>query len=82
MKNFEDILKFATNKNVKIAVAAAHDKEVLSAIKMAMKLNLVTPILVGDKVQILKYAEEIKLNLDNIEIIFKASFRNSSKISS
>lgn len=80
MKNFEDILKFATNKNVKIAVAAAHDKEVLSAIKMAMKLNLVTPILVGDKVQILKYAEEIKLNLDNIEIIDEVDLKQASEI--
>ncbi len=80
MKNFEDILKFATNKNVKIAVAAAHDKEVLSAIKMAMELNLVTPILVGDKVQILKYAEELKLNLDNIEIIDEVDLKQASEI--
>ena len=80
MRNFEDILKFATNKNIKIAVAAAHDMEVLSAIKMAMELNLVTPILVGDKVQILKYAEELQLKLDNIEIIDEADIQKASEI--
>ncbi len=80
MRNFEDILKFATNKNVKIAVAAAHDMEVLSAIKMAMELNLVTPILVGDKVQILKYAEELQLKLDSIEIIDEADIQKASEI--
>jgi len=80
VRNFEDILKFATNKNIKIAVAAAHDMEVLSAIKMAMELNLVTPILVGDKVQILKYAEELQLKLDNIEIIDEADIQKASEI--
>lgn len=80
MKNFEDILKYATNKNVKIAVAAAHDMEVLSAIKMAMELNLVTPILVGDKAQILKYAEEVQLKLDNIEIIDELDLQKASEI--
>lgn len=80
MKNFEDILKIATNKNVKIAVAAAHDMEVLSAIKMAMELNLVTPILVGDKKQILQYAEDLQLKLDSVEIIDEADIQKASEI--
>lgn len=80
MRNFEDILKFATNKNIKIAVAAAHDMEVLSAIKMAMELNLVTPILVGDKKQILQYAEELQLKLDNVEIIDEVDIQKASEI--
>lgn len=80
MRNFEDILKFATNNNIKIAVAAAHDMEVLSAIKMAMELNLVTPILVGDKKQILQYAEELQLKLDNVEIIDEADIQKASEI--
>ncbi len=80
MKNFEDILKVATNKNVKIAVAAAHDKEVLSAIKMGMDANLVTPILVGDKKQILSYANELNLDLTNVEIIDEADIQKASEI--
>ncbi len=80
MRNFEDILKFATNNNIKIAVAAAHDMEVLSAIKMAMELNLVTPILVGDKKQILQYAEELQLKLDNVEIIDEVDIQKASEI--
>lgn len=80
MRSFEDILKFATNKSVKIAVAAAHDMEVLSAIKMAIELNLVNPILVGDKEQILKYAEEIQLKLDKVEIIDEPDIQKASEI--
>lgn len=79
VRNFEDILKIATNKNVKIAVAAAHDKEVLSAVKMAMEINLVTPILVGDKAQILNYADELQLNLDNVEIIDEPDMQKASE---
>ncbi len=79
VRNFEDILKIATNKNVKIAVAAAHDKEVLSAVKMAMEINLVTPILVGDKAQILNYADEMQLNLDNVEIIDEPDMQKASE---
>ncbi len=80
MKNFEDILKVATNKNIKMAVAAAHDKEVLSAIKMGMEANLVTPILIGDKDLIISYANELNLDLTNVEIIDEKDIQKASEI--
>lgn len=80
LKNFDEILKVAKNKNAKIAVAAAHDKEVLSALKMALEANLVSPILVGDKEKILSYADELKLDLSNIEIIDEKDIQKASEI--
>ena len=79
VKNFEDILKAAAGKNVKVAVAAAHDKEVLSAIKMGMDINLIIPILVGDKEKILSCAKELGLDLSNVKIIDESDIQKASE---
>ncbi|QSX06185.1 phosphate butyryltransferase [Sedimentibacter sp. zth1] len=80
MKNFNDVLMKAKDRNVCIAVAAAHDKEVLSAIKMAIDNKLIVPILVGNKVQIQEYSKEINLDLTNIEIIDETDIKKCSEI--
>lgn len=70
MKTFEEILKFAKeNGPKKIAVAAAHDKDVLIAIKMAMEEKIVNPILIGQEKAIREISEEINLSLENVEVI-------------
>ncbi|HEY8909654.1 MAG TPA: bifunctional enoyl-CoA hydratase/phosphate acetyltransferase [Desulfosporosinus sp.] len=56
-----------------VAVAAAADKEVLEAIKLAGKEGLITPILVGDKEQIKRLAHEIGLCLEGAELIDEPS---------
>ncbi|MCK4676514.1 MAG: bifunctional enoyl-CoA hydratase/phosphate acetyltransferase [Bacteroidales bacterium] len=53
----------------KIAVGAAGDYEVLDAIKHAMKLGIIEPLLVGHKPKIYTIAEEIHLDLEGIEVI-------------
>lgn len=53
----------------KVAVAAAADKEVLEAIKLAEKEGLVIPVLVGDVAEIQRLAAEIELNLEDAELI-------------
>ncbi len=65
-KNFAEIIKEAKKeaKNTgayKLCVAAAEDKEVLKAVKTAVDMGFVHPILVGDETLIRKYAEEVKL---------------------
>ncbi len=80
MKNFDEILKHAAGRSAKIAVAAAHDKEVLSAIKMAMDANLAIPQLIGDKEIIEKYAKELNLDLKNVEIIHETDIQKASQI--
>lgn len=53
----------------KVAVAAAADKEVLEAIKLAEREGLITPVLIGDVEQIKVLALEIGLSLKNISLI-------------
>ena len=62
---FESLLDRAKSLGrAKVAVAAAADKEVLEAIKLAEKEGLITPVLVGDVEQIKRLAQEIGLSLD------------------
>ncbi|MDI6914155.1 MAG: bifunctional enoyl-CoA hydratase/phosphate acetyltransferase, partial [Desulfitobacteriaceae bacterium] len=53
----------------KAAVAAAADKEVLEAVKLAEGEGLITPVLVGDVAEIKRLAADIKLNLEEAELI-------------
>lgn len=69
-KSFKALLELAAEKGPKkVVVAVAQDKDVLSAIKEATRLNIAEPILVGDKEKIVAIAKEINFDLDNIEII-------------
>lgn len=80
-KNFEDLLRLAQIKGPKkIAVAVAEDKEVLTAIKMAMEHGIAVPILVGNKEKIEHIAEDIGLNLEGIELIHEEDGTNASRI--
>lgn len=53
----------------KIAVAAAEDDPVLKSLKAVMKDGIVTPVLIGDKVEIGRMAQSIDFDLSDIEII-------------
>ena len=53
----------------KVAVAAAADKEVLEAVKLADKEGLITPILIGDVNQIKQLAREIGFSLEGAELV-------------
>ncbi|EHQ88753.1 bifunctional enoyl-CoA hydratase/phosphate acetyltransferase [Desulfosporosinus youngiae] len=53
----------------KVAVAAAADKEVMEAVKLAEKEGLIIPVLIGDLEKIKQLALEIGLGLDGAELI-------------
>lgn len=73
IKNFDELLELAKeNGPKKMAVAMAADKEVLLSIKEAMELNIIDPILIGDKIEIEKIAKDISLDLKEIELIDEA----------
>lgn len=57
----------------KVAVAAAADKEVLEAIKLAEDEGLITPVLVGDIEQIKCLSQEIGLDLEGSELIHETN---------
>jgi phosphate butyryltransferase len=71
---FESLLDKAKSLGrAKVAVAAAADKEVLEAIKLAEKEGLITPILIGDVLEIKRLAKEIGFSLKGAELIHEPS---------
>ncbi|MGC7873782.1 bifunctional enoyl-CoA hydratase/phosphate acetyltransferase [Desulfosporosinus sp. SYSU MS00001] len=67
---FESLLEKAKSMGrTKVAVAAAADKEVLEAIKLAEIEGLISPLLIGDTEVIKQYAAEIEFRLDQTELI-------------
>src|SRR5665648_861298 len=67
---FESLLDRAKSfGRAKVAVAAAADKEVLGAIKLAQYEGLISPILVGDVLEIKRLAKEIGFSLKEVELI-------------
>ncbi len=73
-----DVLK--ENRKMVLSVAAAHDKEVLLAIKSAMSKEIITPILVGKEEIIKEISKDINFNLDNIRIIHSDELEQSAEI--
>lgn len=70
LKTFDELIELAKKRGPKkVSVAMAGDKEVLLAIKNAVDLGIVEPILVGDKEVIEEISKEINLELANIEIV-------------
>lgn len=70
LKSLDQIIeKAAARKSRRIAVAAANDEHVLSAIKKAAGLNLCKPLLVGDKAEILDISARIGLNISDQDVI-------------
>ena len=80
IKKLDDILKEVKgNKKVILSVAAAHDKEVLLAIKEEKKKEIIIPILIGDENKIKEISEEIGFDLDKIKIIQKDTIEECAK---
>lgn len=71
IKKLDDIfdeLKSCNEKAV-LSVAAAHDEEVLLAVKDACEMNIIKAILIGEEDKIRKIANEIKFDLTDVEVI-------------
>ena len=72
MKNFKEVLEELKKRpRQRVAVAAAEDEELLLAVKQAVDLGLVEPILVGDKNMVSSLAEQV--GLQGVEIHDAAS---------
>ena len=65
IRNFDEMLSIVkNNKTMRLAVAAAQDRDVIEAVVSAAKLNLAEPILVGDKVAIKSILKDIDAPYD------------------
>lgn len=81
IKKLEDIIKeLKLNEKVRLAVAAAQDKEVLHAVLDAMNMNIIEPILVGDVNKIREISKELNLSLDGINIIEANTYEECAEV--
>ena len=70
----ENLVSLALNTpKVSSAIVCANQKSVLESVKEATKINLVQPILIGNKKNIHSIANDINFNIENIEIIDEQS---------
>jgi len=70
VKTFSELIAAAQQKDPKkLSVAVAEDIEVLSAVKKAKELNIVEPILVGNREKTEEISREIGFDLKDIEIV-------------
>ncbi len=68
--NLSQLIERAKSKpKRRIAVAAAEDEAVLKSLLAALKEDIVTPILIGDKREIERLAQAIDFDLSDIQII-------------
>ncbi|MGM9530420.1 phosphate acyltransferase, partial [Intestinibacter sp.] len=72
-----DVLK--GSDKVVLSVAAAHDEEVLLAIKSAVQMNIIIPILVGQEQKIREISKKINFDLDGIKIIDKETIEECAE---
>lgn len=81
MKTFEEILSYAKKLKPKtVAVACAHDEDVLLSIENARKLGVIQAILVGVKSEIESICKANGINAADYEIIDNADKAESSHI--
>lgn len=77
IKKLDDIfneLKSCNEKAV-LSVAAAHDEEVLLAVKDACEMNIIKAILIGEEGKIRKIAGNIKFDLTDVEVIDESDLK-------
>ncbi len=70
LRTFKEVLEKAREFGPKkMAVAAPQTEDVLEAVETARKEGLADSILIGDKVEIIRVAEKMNINLGNYELI-------------
>lgn len=78
MKNFKELIEIARKKAPKqCVVVCAEDETVLEGIRLAQNQKLISLVLVGNKDNISKCAQNVNLNLENA-IIYNAENENES----
>ena len=80
INKLDDMLKkLKGDKRVTLSVAAAHDEEVLLAIKSAVEMEIITPILIGEENKIREISKEINFDLNKFKIINKGTIEECAE---
>ncbi|WP_102261518.1 bifunctional enoyl-CoA hydratase/phosphate acetyltransferase [Mesobacillus jeotgali] len=68
-KSFDEVIFEAQKRPpVKMSVAAAHDRDVLEAVKAAVELGIIEPYLVGDPQRIFELARELNFSVEKYPV--------------
>lgn len=69
-QNFKEVIEEAQKRPpVKMSVAAAHDRDVLEAVKSAVEYGLIDPFLVGDPQKIFDLAAELGFSVEKFPVL-------------
>ncbi len=80
MKSFSELISFTRKKGkINCVVVKAADPVVLEGIRLAYELNLINPILVDKKDEVLKCADSVHLDSTSLEIIDVAEENEAMK---
>jgi phosphate butyryltransferase len=80
LKKLDDLIKIAKQKGKKkLVVAAAEDQHVLEAVRDAVNLGIIEPVLVGDQVKIKEIAKKIDFDISKTEIHNETDPNQASK---
>ena len=80
INKLDDMLKkLKGDKRVTLSVAVAHDEEVLLAIKSAVEMEIITPILIGEENKIREISKEINFDLSKFKIINKGTIEECAE---
>ncbi len=80
MKSFDELLNIVKkSKKMRLAVAAAQDKDVLEAVNNAAIMGLVEPILIGDEEKIHSILSDMNISKDKYRIVDEPDLIESAK---
>ncbi|SHK49886.1 bifunctional enoyl-CoA hydratase/phosphate acetyltransferase [Paramaledivibacter caminithermalis] len=80
INNFKELISAAKEQTtMKLAVAAAQDEDVLTAVCGAAEMGIVEPILVGEMVKIKEIADKSNLDITNYVIIEKTDLTEAAR---
>lgn len=81
IQNFQDLIEASKKQRKKtIAVAAAEDEAVMSAVQLAVNEGIIEPILVGNKSKIEEYSKLLNFDVSKFQIIQENNPSESANI--
>lgn len=80
VKKINDLLELAQSKGkIRMSVAVAEDKDVMLSIKAAKTLNIIEPVLIGNRDSIMEVAKSIDFDLSDVEIIDEPDMNKAAR---
>lgn len=81
IRSMDEFVNFAKNLGRrKVAVAAAHDDNVLQSVQEAYENGLIDPILIGDKEKLINLSDKLGIDISKFEVVKEADDTKAAKM--